>query len=263
MPWTFLLTLIGGLSLSAFPLFSGFVSKSMIVSAGFEDHKLWAAFLLMLASAGTFLHTGLKVPYYIWFGKNNCKPETWARAADPTWNMMAAMGIAAALCIFIGSYTPYLYRMLPYQNAATEYAATVYSSYHVSETLLILCFTGLGFFLLLKKLTPEATISLDLDWPYRMGGRAFFWLAKKPVQAVDNFVGTIYRAGGIVPLMRSANLVDRFDRVVIDGTVDGFAGLFRALGAKLRGAQRGPLQENLALTFGAIAIVAIAAVFIF
>jgi multicomponent Na+:H+ antiporter subunit D len=263
MPWTFLFTLIGGLSISAFPLFSGFVSKSMIVSAGFEDHKLWAAFLLMLASAGTFLHTGLKVPYFIWFGKNNCKPATWARAADPTWNMMAAMGLASALCIFIGSYTPYLYKMLPYQNAATEYAATVYSSYHVSETLLILCFTGLGFFLLLKKLTPEATISLDLDWPYRMGGRAFYWFASKPVQCVDNLVGEIYRAGGIVPLMRSANLIDRFDRVVIDGVVDGFAGLFRSFGAKLRSAQRGPLQENLALTFGAAAVVAVALVFIF
>lgn len=258
MPWTFLFTLIGGLSISAFPLFSGFVSKSMIVAAGFEDHKLWAAFLLMLASAGTFLHTGLKVPYFIWFGKNNCKPETWARAAEPPWNMMAAMGLASALCIFIGCYTPYLYRMLPYP---VEYQP--YTSYHVSETMLVLCFTGLGFFLLLKKLTPEATISLDLDWPYRAGGRAFLWLATKPVQAIDNLVGEIYRAGGIVPLMRSANLIDRFDRVVIDGVVDGFAGAFRSLGARLRGAQRGPLQENLALTFGAAAVVAIAAVFIF
>ena len=48
MPWTFLFTLIGGLSISAFPLFSGFVSKSMIVQAGFEDHKLWVGFLLLL-----------------------------------------------------------------------------------------------------------------------------------------------------------------------------------------------------------------------
>jgi multicomponent Na+:H+ antiporter subunit D len=263
MPWTFVFTLIGGLSISAFPLFSGFVSKSMIVSAGFEEHKLWAGYLLMLASAGTFLHTGLKVPYFIWFGKNNCKPETWSRAAEPPWNMMAAMGIASALCIFIGSYTPYLYKMLPYQNAATEYAVQVYSSYHVSETLLILCFTGLGFFLLLKKLTPEPTISLDLDWPYRMGGRAFLWLARKPIQLADNAVGEVYRAGGIVPLMRSARLADTFDRVVIDGVVDGFAGLFRSFGGLLRGAQRGRMQENLALTFAATALVVLAFVFWF
>ena len=81
MPWTFLFTLIGGLSISAFPFFSGFVSKSMIVQAGFE-HKQWVGFLLLLASAGTFLHTGLKVPYFIWFGKNQPKKETWDRAAS-------------------------------------------------------------------------------------------------------------------------------------------------------------------------------------
>ncbi len=258
MPWTFVFTLIGGLSISAFPLFSGFVSKSMIVSAGFEEHKLWVGFLLMLASAGTFLHTGLKVPYFIWFGKNHCKPATWARAAEPPWNMHAAMIIASALCIFIGCYTPYLYRMLPYQEAAMEYATVVYSSYHVMETLLILCFTGVGFFLLLKKLEPVATISIDLDWPYRMGGRGLLWLARKPVQLVDNAVGEIYRAGGLVPLMRSARLVNRFDNVVIDGVVDGIANAFRSFGNKLRGAQRARLQENLALTFAAAAVVLLA-----
>ena len=168
MPWTFLFTLIGGLSISAFPLFSGFVSKSMIVAAGFESHKLWVGFGLMLASAGTFLHTGLKVPYFIWFGKNNCSKETWDRAADPGWNMNAAMIIASVLCVFIGCYTPYLYQMLPFP---VDYHP--YTSYHISETLQVLLFTAVGFFVFLKKLVPEPTISLDTDWFYRMGGRAF------------------------------------------------------------------------------------------
>ena len=255
MPWTFLFTLIGGLSISAFPLFSGFVSKSMIVQAGFEDHKLWVGFLLLLASAGTFLHTGLKVPYFIWFGKNHCSKETWERAAEPPWNMMTAMAVTSFLCIFIGCYTPYLYRMLPYP---VEFAP--YTAYHVSETLQILLFTGLGFFLLIKKLEPEAKISLDLDWPYRMGGRAFLWLARKPVQTIDNAVGEIHRAGGLVPLMRSASLVNVFDNRVIDGVVDGFAGTFRSLGERLRGTQRGPLQQNLALAFAAAALVIVALV---
>ncbi len=258
MPWTFVFTLIGGLSISAFPLFSGFVSKSMIVAAGFEDHKLWAAYLLMLASAGTFLHTGLKVPYFIWFGKNNCRADTWKRAAEPPWNMMAAMAIASVLCIFIGCYTPYLYQMLPYPVVYEPY-----TSYHVSETLLILCFTGVGFFLLLKKLEPAPTISIDLDWFYRMGGRAFLWLARKPVQTIDNLVGEIYRAGGLVPLMRSANLVDRFDRVVIDGVVDGLASSFRRLGNRLRSTQRGALQENLAISFAAAAVALVLMVYVF
>lgn len=258
MPWTFVFTLIGGLSISAFPLFSGFVSKSMIVSAGFEEHKLWAGYLLMLASVGTFLHTGLKVPYFIWFGKNNCEPETWARAAEPPWNMNAAMIVASALCIFIGCYAPWLYRMLPYPVAFEPYTA-----YHVTETLLVLLFTAVGFFLLVKKLEPTPTISLDLDWPYRMGGRAFLWLARKPVQFVDACVGEIHRVAGLVPLMGSARLVNRFDNRVIDGVVDGFAGAICNIGGRLRGAQRGALQENLAIAFAVAAVMVLAFVFFF
>jgi hypothetical protein len=176
----------------AFPLFSGFVSKSMIVAAGFEQHKMWVGFLLMLASAGTFLHTGLKVPYFIWFGKNKPRQEVLDRAAEPPWNMNAAMAIASVLCIFIGCYTPYLYRMLPFP---VDYHP--YTAYHVSETLQILLFTALGFFLLVKKLQPEALISLDMDWFYRKGGQAFLWLASKPIQLTDTF------RWGVVPRRRA------------------------------------------------------------
>lgn len=255
MPWTFLFTLIGGLSISAFPLFSGFVSKSMIVQAGFEEHKLWVGFLLMLASAGTFLHTGLKVPYFIWFGKNHCEKETWDRAAEPPWNMLAAMAITSFFCIFIGCYTPYLYRMLPFP---VEYDP--YTSYHISETLQVLLFTALGFFLLIKKLEPEAKISLDLDWPYRMGGRAFQWLASKPIQTIDTAVGEVYRVAGLVPLMVASRLAALFDSSVIDGVVDGFAGSFKRIGHRLRNAQRGALQENLTVAFGVAAVVVVAVV---
>lgn len=252
MPWAFLFTLIGGLSISAFPLFSGFVSKSMIVAASFEEHNLWAGFLLMLASVGTFLHTGLKVPYFIWFGKNNCRPETWERAAEPPWNMNAAMAIASVLCIFIGCYTPYLYAMLPHP---VDYHP--YTAYHVSETLQILLFTAVGFFLLVKKLEPEPTISLDTDWFYRMGGRLFLRFARKPVQSADAAVGEAYRTAGLGPLMSAARGIGRFDNVVIDGCVDGLAKVVAGIGARVRGIQRGPMQETLALTFGVAAAIVI------
>lgn len=253
MPWTFLFTLIGGLSISAFPLFSGFVSKSMIVAAGFEEHKLWVGFLLMLASVGTFLHTGLKVPYFIWFGKNKPSQQVLERAKDPPWNMNLAMGIAAFLCIFIGCYTPYLYKMLP---NPVEYHP--YTAYHVSETLQILLFTAVGFFLFLKKLEPEALISLDFDWFYRMGGRAFLKFARKPVQGIDSVVGELYRYAGLIPLMIFARVSALFDTYVIDGVVDGLANGVRGVGQRLRGAQRGQMQENLAMAFGVAAVLILA-----
>jgi multicomponent Na+:H+ antiporter subunit D len=263
MPWAFFLTLIGGLSISAFPLFSGFVSKSMIIQAGFEEHLLWAAFLLNLASIGTFYCNGLKVPYFVWFGQNKCEPETFERAKDPPWNMLAAMGVAAFFCIFLGCYTPALYNLLPYHEAAMEYHP--YTSYHVSESLQLLLFTGLVFFVLvkLKKIEPHAGRNLDLDWFYRMGGRAFLWLARKPIQSADTGVGEVYRVGGLVPLMKSAGLVNRFDNRIIDGAVDGLAWTVRGVGARLRFAQRGALQENLTFVFAIAAILILGFVIFF
>jgi multicomponent Na+:H+ antiporter subunit D len=257
MPRAFIFTLIGGLSISAFPLFSGFVSKSMIIAAGFGEHLYWAAFLLLLASAGTFLHTGLKVPYFIWFGKNNCSKETWEKAADPPANMQWAMGIAAALCIFIGCYTPYLYNMLPFQEEAQHYAGLVYGSYHVSESLQILLFTALGFFLLVKKLTPEPTISIDMDWFYRFGGRGFLWFASKPVQNIDNGVNEGYRYLGLIPLMTVSRFWSWFDWHVIDGVVDGIARGVRSIGDLGRSLQSGRLQNGILYAASLVAIVLI------
>ncbi|MBL9134355.1 MAG: Na(+)/H(+) antiporter subunit D [Verrucomicrobiales bacterium] len=250
MPWTFLFTLIGGLSISAFPLFSGFVSKAMIVQAGFESHLLWAGFLLNLASVGTFLHTGLKVPYFIWFGRRNCSEETWNRASEPPGNMMAAMAAMSVLCIFVGCYTPFLYNRLPYR---TEYDP--YTGYHISETLQILLFTAVGFFLLLKKLEPEAKVSLDLDWFYRRGAGLVMRVARGPLQTLDTWVGELYRRSGLEPLMRAARGMGRFDHRIIDGAVDGLAASVRGMGGRLRSMQRGSLQESLTLAFLAAAVV--------
>jgi multicomponent Na+:H+ antiporter subunit D len=253
MPRTFLFTLIGGLSISAFPLFSGFVSKAMIVSAGFEVHNYWAGFLLTLASAGTFLHTGLKVPYFIWFGKNNCSAETWDKAADPPLNMQAGMILASALCIFIGCYTPFLYNLLPYRAAAAAYEP--YTAYHLSETLQILLFTALGFFLLIKKLAPEPKISLDLDWFTRMGGRGFQWLAANPIQSLDAWWGERYRASALAGLMDVARGCARFDWSAVKGVVDGVAAGVAALGRRTALEHRGWLNDSLGvMAVGAVSV---------
>ncbi|MDY0110092.1 MAG: Na(+)/H(+) antiporter subunit D [Candidatus Krumholzibacteria bacterium] len=180
MPWAFFYTVVGGLSISGFPLLSGFVSKSMIVAAAFEDHLNWAAVLMMMASVGTFLSVGLKLTYAIWFGKNNCSEETWQKAKDPGWNMHGAMILTSALCLFIGVYTPYLYAMLPNQSVHYE----PYTAYHLAETLQVLAFTALGFWLFLKKLSPKAKISLDMDWLYRAPAP---WLGRVVVGGVNRF----------------------------------------------------------------------------
>jgi multicomponent Na+:H+ antiporter subunit D len=246
MPWAFVFTLIGGLSISAFPLFSGFVSKSMIVAAGFEEGRTWASFGLMLASSGTFLHTGLKVPYFIWFGRNNCDSETWRRAADPPWNMLAAMLVASILCIGIGCYTPYLYDMLPYP---VDYHP--YTAYHVTETLQILLFTAAGFFLFRKWLEPQPTISLDLDWLYRRGAPVFMWFARRPVNALNEFVSNLYKTVGLRITMAAAGSLSRFDREGIDRLIDGSAAGIVGGGDKVRLHVTGRVQHYIG---GAVAL---------
>lgn len=171
MPLTLTLYMIGGFSISAFPLFSGFVSKSMVVSAAAYENLAVIWLMLTLASAGTFLHTGLKLPYFTFFAK-----DAGIKAKEPPFNMLLAMGFAAFLNIFIGIYPAVLYNILPYP---TDYVP--YTSEHVVWALQILLFTALGFFWLLDKLGGEPTISLDTDWFYRKGSRVFMWFVEKPV----------------------------------------------------------------------------------
>ena len=171
MPITLTLYMIGGLSISAFPLFSGFVSKSMIVTAAAEEHLTWIWLILSVSSAGTFLHTGLKLPWFTFFGK-----DSGIRTEEPPVNMLIAMGIAAFLCTLIGVYPDSLYNLLPFDAGYAPYTPE-----HIVWTLQILLFTGLGFFLLLKQLGGEPYISMDTDWFYRKGASAFMWFVNNPM----------------------------------------------------------------------------------
>ena len=248
MPLTFLLYMIGGFSISAFPLFSGFVSKSMVVSAAAEDHRAMIWLMLTLASAGTFLHTGLKLPYFTFFGK-----DTGIKAKEPPVNMLVGMGLAAFLCIFIGVYPQILYRILPFP---VEYAP--YTAEHVVWTLQILLFTGLGFFMLLKHVGGKQTVSLDTDWFYRKGSNAFLWLSENPVAVFENFVGQMYRFMIIKPTMKLAKIGFAFDIYVIDGMVNGVARAISAWAAGMRLIQSGQLQHYaLVMVLGALFILSV------
>lgn len=157
MPITFVLYMVGAFSISAFPLFSGFVSKTMVVEAAALDHRAIIWLMLTMASAGTFLHTGLKLPYFTFLGE-----DSGLRPKEAPPNMLIAMALAASLCIFIGLFPGTLYSLMP---APVTYNA--YTTSHVIWELQLLLFTGLGFFVLLKQVGGEAKISLDTDWLYR------------------------------------------------------------------------------------------------
>ncbi len=233
MPVTLTLYMIGGFAISAFPLFSGFVSKSMVVAGAAADHRPVVALLLTMASAGTFLHTGLKLPYYMFFGK-----DSGLRPKEPPMNMLIAMGIAAFLCIAIGVVPGQLYNVLPYPVHFEPYTGD-----HVTSALGILMFTALGFFLLLKKLDPEPTISADTDWFYRTGSLIFMWFARKPVGAWEGFITEIANTAIMPFIYAVARIGFWIDRNIVDKAVNGVAGIIMSLSAGVRRVQTGLLQH--------------------
>jgi len=162
MPLTAWCGIIGALSISAFPLTSGFISKSMISQAAADQHLLVVWLLLAAASAGVFLHAGIKFPWFVFFQK-----DSGLRPPDPPANMRLAMVFFSALCIGLGVYPAPLYAILPYP---VDYVP--YTGAHVVTQLQLLLFSGLAFFVLLDFLRRTLTITLDIDWFYRRLGPA-------------------------------------------------------------------------------------------
>ncbi len=157
MPYTATMGIIGALAISSFPFTSGFVSKSMITQGAIDAHMMWVWLALAAASAGVFLHAGIKFPWFVFFQK-----DSGLRPSEPPWSMRIAMGLFAFLCIAIGVYPDPLYALLPY---AVNYVP--YTVGHVVEMLQLLLFSGLAFFLFLPYMKRTLTLTLDLDWFYR------------------------------------------------------------------------------------------------
>ena len=173
MPLTTVCGTIGALAISSFPFTSGFVSKSMITQAAIDEHLALIWFLLAAASAGVFLHAGIKFPWFVFFQK-----DSGLRPPDPPWNMRAAMVLFAFLCIALGVFPQPLYALLPYPVEYVPYTAA-----HLVSQFQLLLFSGLAFFALLPMMRRTETLSLDFDWFYRV-------LGKRLVLALFDWGGT-------------------------------------------------------------------------
>jgi len=157
MPLTAVCSIIGALSISSFPLTSGFISKSMISQSAADESLTLVWFMLMAASAGVFLHAGIKFPWFVFFQK-----DSGLRPSDPPWSMRLAMILFASICIGLGVWPEYLYAMLPYEVTYVPYTVT-----HVVQMLQLLLFSGFAFFIMLPLMKRTLTITLDFDWIYR------------------------------------------------------------------------------------------------
>ena len=166
MPFTTVFCIVGAASISAFPLFSGFVAKSLTLSAVAHDGFVVVWLILLFASAGVFHHSGIKIPYFAFFAHDSGK-----RCKEAPANMLIAMGITAIMCIALGVYSPWLYGLLPH---AVEYEP--YTASHVIGQYQLLMFSALAFAVLMRYriYPPELkSVNIDFDITYR---RWFPWL---------------------------------------------------------------------------------------
>lgn len=201
MPITTGFCIVGAASISAFPLFSGFVSKSMVMVAALEEGYpvIWLA--LLFASAGVFHHAGIKIPFFAFFSH-----DSGIRVPEAPRNMLIAMGLAAAICIFNGSYPWVLYSMLPFP---VEYAP--YTWAHILTQSQLLFFSALAFcWLKLTGLYPPELpgINIDAEWSYRkalpaivrwivsIGGAIRLDALQRLHRRLEHFLGQIYRHHG-------------------------------------------------------------------
>jgi multicomponent Na+:H+ antiporter subunit D len=183
MPKTAVLCMVGAASISAFPLFSGFVSKAMVVTAAIAEGYTLVWLALLFASAGVFHHAGIKIPFFAFFAHDSRYVDT---AHEPPLNMLIAMAIAAVLCILIGSFPVYLYNMLPYNTGYTPYDLT-----HVLAQMQLLAFSALAFaWLKLANIYPPElkSVNLDSEWIYRRVIPDYVHLLLKKLKPVDQYI---------------------------------------------------------------------------
>ena len=178
MPFTTGFCIVGAASISAFPLFSAFVTKSMVMAAALNEGYTFIWLVLLFASAGVFHHAGIKIPYFAFFAH-----DSGIRCREAPLNMLIAMGLAAALCVGIGMFPAALYSALPFPVTYAPYTAT-----HVIDQLQLLVFSALAFSVLMRTgiYPPEMkSVNLDFDWTYRKLGPA---IAMALAGAVSNLL---------------------------------------------------------------------------
>ncbi|KXS56655.1 MAG: cation:proton antiporter [Candidatus Adiutrix intracellularis] len=254
LPWVMLLYMIAALSISGFPIFNGFISKTMTIAGAAEAHQTWIALGLELAAVGTFISVGLKLPYFTFWGG---KPLDMKRELKPIpVNMYAGMAILATFCIAQGLYPDLLYRYLPFpMTEANKNIFIPWTIWNVLQALMLLGFSGAAFYLMKDVITPHKALNLDFDWFYRLAGHGGMALLFKPCAWFDNIWTTVYQTVGLKLINFSAHFTTFFDRWIIDGLVDNTAYSVGGTGRVLAILQSGRLQQYLALMVIFITIV--------
>ncbi len=149
---------IAAFSIAGVPLFNGFISKSLIITAACEASCPIAELMLSVASIGTFLSIVMKMGYFIFFGE-----EADVKVNPIPNNMYVAMIAVSTLCVIYGVFPTALYEFLPY-----EFEYHPYTLDHIVQYIQLLGVAIVPFVMYLDHMKPHTALSLDTDWLYRV-----------------------------------------------------------------------------------------------
>jgi multicomponent Na+:H+ antiporter subunit D len=203
MPVTATAFTVAALSIAGFPLFNGFVSKGIVISASHYDFPrgplavggfTTLELLLLAGGVGTFL-SFIKFGYYAFL-----HGEYGGSVADANRGQTVAMGSVAALCVLFGVYDTALFSLLPFDVTSESVVSHVYETYtvgHVLEALALATIAVVGFVLLKKPLAALGRVP-DVDDLYNpaalYGTRVTVVAITELYAGVDRLIGRGVRA---------------------------------------------------------------------
>ncbi|MBE3565237.1 MAG: NADH-quinone oxidoreductase subunit L [Thermogemmatispora sp.] len=253
MPITAATWLIAGLSISGFPFLSGFYSKETLISLAFEhgDYALWA---ITLVTAGLTAFYMFRAFFLAFGGKGGALGGIWGgpyrgegTPHESPVTMTLPLVILAVFSIFAGYWVGFFQYLDPH-------APLLDLGKLFSDGL-----TWLGVALSL----------LGIAWAYVLYCAVGWERVHKVVEANAvlrffhrlllhrYYVDTLYDWIVRYVVLGLCHVAAAFDRFVVDGIVNGVAGLVMELGSGLRRAETGKVQAYMTVFFGGIAVFAV------
>ncbi len=206
MPYTTIIAIIAAAGIAGFPLFNGYISKTLIHHAIMEAYTHSHALSLHIAEILFVIIGGGTLAYYIkfigftFFGERKLEKEV--KPAPKI--MLIPMAILAGIIIFVGIFPETLLNsivipsleMEAISHHQIEHLAHIhFFSLHNIVSVFMSIIAGIVIFIyayhynLLEKNWPEF---LGVTFFYKKLASGFFWILEKPAVVVDNTLNNLF-----------------------------------------------------------------------
>jgi NADH-quinone oxidoreductase subunit L len=256
MPITAITWLVATLAISGFPFFSGFYSKDSIIGLAF-DHGDYALYAITLFTAGLTAFYMLRAFILAFGGKGGALGGLWGgpyRGEGEPHESPLTITIPLILLAIASISAGYWFGFYAYltPGAPTLNLGTILSDWKTWVGVIV-AFIGLG-------------------WAYALYGGVEFariheFVEKRPVLRATHqlllrkfYVDDLYGILIWYVVMGICHVAAAFDTYIVDGIVNGVAGLVRTSGRDLSHVETGRVQSYMVGFFGGVAVLAVAVI---